>query len=1234
MSTEASKIDYQALLREGYLQLKALRERIDTLERARTEPIAIVGMGCRFPGGAEGPSKFWRMLAEGVDATRDVPADRWDVDAFYDRDPDVPGRMYVRRGAFLDEIDRFDAGFFNISPRECVSMDPQQRLLMEVAWEAIEDAGLARDALAGKPAGVYVGVMFHDYAHLIASAGLQHIDTYYGTGNGVAFLAGRLSYYLGLTGPSLVLDTACSSSLVAVHLACQGLRSGETDLALACGVNLILSPVSSVVMSRLRALAPDGRCKTFDAAADGYGRGEGCGVVVLKRLSDAIAAGDQIWAVIRGSAVNQDGAGAGITVPNGLAQQAVIRRAMAEAKVTAEQIGYVEAHGTGTRLGDPLELRSLWSVLKDGRSVDAPLVVGSLKTNVGHMEGAAGIGSLIKTVLALRHGCIPPHLHVRQLNPLIAEEGIPLQIPQSLMPWPIRDGSRIAGVSSFGMSGTNAHMIVEAAPAADGPVGRTGGASVLCLSARKDSELRELASRYCQYLRREEAAAFEDVCFTAAVGRTHWNHRLAVIADDAEDCERKLASWLEGHADGGVVTSSGSGGSVEAPAADGLQRVARDYVAGAAVDFASLYKDLACHKVSLPTYPFSRERFWIDLPQSPSAGERASNEVLEQLLYEVKWHRLDLTRAPAREPHSYLLVAKDSALAGQIHEALQLHGMSGSVVEAANSSAVAAPLHECQTRSPGAPVEVIYLEGTAVAEPLSATKLRKSEDLSWRPLLELMQSLVTVAAGGKARLWVVTRGLHAVEPDERCVQPEGAVLWGLGKVFALEHPDLWGGLIDMPAATSAADVQQLLAEVSAEAGEDHVALRQGRRYVARLERAAQLLSDGKWPVDDAGVYWITGGLGAVGVQVAEWLVRRGARHLVLQARKGLPDRAGWPAALASGDAEVRRRIEFIRRLESLGAAVHVLAADVAAEEFLPKAAALLEEIAQPLKAIFHAAGVSGLQTIAAMTPEHLHRVLAAKVAGTWNLHALASRWPSAAFVAFSSIASIWGSRGLAHYAAGNAFLDAFMHYRHGLGLRGLSVNFGPIAGGGMDLAREEQRLRRIGIRTLAASQVSSILDGLWSGSVAQITAVDVDWSTFKPVYEAQRSRPLLSLLGPQANVAAADEAPRRPLLASAAPGERAAMAEAYLLEQTAAVLKADTSQLDPAEPLIALGVDSLMAMELQKRVRTQLDVDLPVATFLQGATLRELAQRIAGGLDAGQAEASQAGSSETVEGEL
>lgn len=1238
MSTSTGHPDYQALLKEGYRQLTAMRQRVAVLERSRNEPIAIVGMGCRFPGGGTGPGDFWRMLLSGVDAGREIPSNRYDIDAWYDPDPNKPGRMYVRRAALLDDVDHFDAGFFGISPREVASMDPQQRLLLEVAWEAIEDAGFPRDALAGTATGVYVGVMFYDYAHLIASAGLQHIDTYYGTGNGVGFLAGRLSYYLGLSGPSLVLDSACSSSLVAVHMACQSLRIGETNLALACGVNLILSPLSSVVMCRLRALAPDGRCKTFDAAADGYARGEGCGVVVLKRLSDALAAGDRIWAVIRGSAVNQNGAGAGITVPNGLAQQAVIRKALAEAKVEPKEIGYVEAHGTGTRLGDPLELRSLWSVLKHGRDASSPIVVGSLKTNVGHMEGAAGIGALIKTAMALRYGCIPPHLHVKQLNPLIAEEGIPLQVPQQLMPWPKTPGGRIAGVSSFGMSGTNAHMIVEAAPAETATsVEVSLRPQVLCLSARSEGELRELASRYCEHFRRGGEGRPEDICFTASAGRTHWDHRLAILADDAASYERKLGAWLEGRSETGVLQGKASSNSASAvPESADPEQVARLYISGARVNWAALYKNQAVRKVSLPTYPFNRQRYWVDIPEAMPSGPAESAEPLEGLLYEIQWRPQELAAEPSPADHACLVFADEHPVGRQLEQELRRRAVVCQTVKPATLDSARPEefdrvIRDMLVHAKGQPLDVVYLWGLEGDEPLTAETLRRGEQVVWCGLLHLMQAVARVGTAQSIRLWVVTRSVHTLREDDRRGRPSGAGLWGLGKGFSLEHPELWGGLVDLASEASAEDAWYVLAEMAGRRDEDQMAYRQGRRHVARLEPLAKPLPTTQASIDPQGVYWITGGLGAVGLQTAEWLVQRGARCLVLQGRTGLPRRETWTGPV---NELIRRRIEAVRKLEAAGVAVHVLAADVAGADFVAKATLLLEQLGLPLAGVFHAAGVSVLRPLVEMTADELRGVLAAKVTGLWNLYTLTASFPAAKFVCFSSIASVWGSRSLAHYAAANQFMDAFMQYRRARGLHGLSVNWGPLAGGGMDLEREEARLRRLGIRPLSTDRVGAILGRLLGADRTQVTAVDVDWSVFKPVYEAQRPRPLLEAMaqspGGNANAAAPD---RQRLLALDASG-RQAFAQAYLLAQTAAVLQVAESDLDPAEPLTAWGVDSLMAMELQKRLQTQLGVEMPIASFLQGEPVGKLAERIVAGLDTAAAGVQADGTDEMLEGEL
>jgi acyl transferase domain-containing protein/acyl carrier protein len=515
---------------------------------AHNDPIAIIGMGCRFPGRADSPESFWLVLKNRVDGISEVPPDRWDAERLFDPDPSTPGRLTTRWGGFLQDVDKFDAAFFGISPREAAGMDPQQRLFLEVAWEALEDAGQTVEGLAGTKTGVFVGVHSHssDY-YLLQSAKPDNIDMYTGTGTSHSVLAGRLSYIFDLQGPSFAIDTACSSSLVAVHLACQSLRNGESNLGVAGGVNLMLTPHFTVAASRMHMMASDGRCKTFDARADGFVRGEGCGLVVLKRLSEALADGDQIRAVIRGSAINQDGHTNGLTAPNGLSQQTVIRQALENADVRPEDISYVETHGTGTPLGDPIEVEALASVLGRPREEKREsCVLGSVKTNFGHLEGAAGIAGLIKTVLSLEHQLIPANLHFCQLNPHISLDGTRLEIATEERPWFSGEGPRSAGVSAFGWSGTNCHLVLEEAP----PPGLTAhaerfGRYMLPLSARSSEALQALARSY-QKILGNETTSLTDLCYTASVRRSHHDHRLVILGQSHKELEGNLDTFVQG----------------------------------------------------------------------------------------------------------------------------------------------------------------------------------------------------------------------------------------------------------------------------------------------------------------------------------------------------------------------------------------------------------------------------------------------------------------------------------------------------------------------------------------------------------------------------------------------------------------------------------------------------------------------------------------------------------------
>jgi len=524
-----------------------LQSRLNTIERSKTEPIAIIGIGCRFPGRSNDPESFWQVLRDGIDPIAEVPQDRWDVEAYYDPNPNAHGKTYTRFGGFLEEVDKFDAEFFGIDAQEAVNMDPQQRLLLEVTWEALENAGQAPQRLVGTRTSVFVGIGTNDYAMLqLKSGDSTGIDSYTGYGNGFCYAAGRLSYVLGLQGPSMAIDAACASSLVAVHLACQSLRSEECNVALAGGVNLILSPEANIIVSKTRRISAVGRCMTFDAAADGYVRSEGCGVVVLKRLSDAAADGDDILALIRGSAVNHAGASGGLTIPNGLAQRAVIHEALVKAGVKAAQVSYVEVQGTGTPVGDPIEVRALGAVLSEGRSPDRPLALGSVKTNIGNLEAASGMASLIKIVLAMQHRELPPHLHLRQLNPEIVLDEIPAWIPVKRTAWPTGGEKCIAGVHCFGANGTNAHLVLEEPPPRE-PRSTTSEPSLhlLSLSAKNEGSLKELARRFQRFLEAHPSASLGDVCCGAGAGRSHFDHRIAFISESSALMHKQVAAFAQ-----------------------------------------------------------------------------------------------------------------------------------------------------------------------------------------------------------------------------------------------------------------------------------------------------------------------------------------------------------------------------------------------------------------------------------------------------------------------------------------------------------------------------------------------------------------------------------------------------------------------------------------------------------------------------------------------------------------
>jgi acyl transferase domain-containing protein/acyl carrier protein len=1139
-------IDTKRLMQDALLEIERLQSKVLAFEQRFYEPIAVLGTSCRFAG-ASSPDELWQNLLNGVDGVSTIPSDRWDSERYFDANPDASGRIYCRYGSFLTDIAAFDASFFGISAREATMLDPQQRILLEVVWEAIERAGLPASTLSSKKTGMFVGAMHQDYSHRFRHT--DDIDLYTAVGNAPNVLAGRISHVLGLSGPTLTVDTACSSSLVAVHLACAALRADECDIAIVGGVNAVLSPLSTAAECRAHMLSPSGRCRAFDNNADGFVRGEGCGVVVLQRLSDAQSEGRQIEAIIAGSAVNHDGRSAGLTVPNQRAQSELLQAALRAARIEPDEVLFIETHGTGTPLGDPIEVAALASVFA-GRDKEHSVLIGSIKSNLGHLEGAAGIAGLIKTILSVKNGKLPATLHVTEPNRGIDWKTIPLKL--ALQNEQLATSRRVAGVSSFGFSGTNAHAVVISAPQSVQPERKAmAGNQLLTISAKTEYSLREKAQRFAERLAKVDRAEWPDLCHSSRVARSHFSHRLAVIAASPQEMQAKLLHFVAGEPSEVLSGVSSSMPVLTTPVstATALPEIAQRYIAGENIDWTILTPDNACI-VQLPTYVFERERYW--------QNERIHNE--SGMLYRVAWQTIPRPNVLSRTGQRILI--GDTAICQFLARELARMGEQCSIIAPEIDAILAAGKAERGI--------TLVIAGAEQQDPV-ADIARYGALLS-----QLAVILSTHPAYGPIE--VITQHAMVTGPAE-AIDAVAAAVNAAVRVARREQGQQWLRSIDID--DSPRSLNTLVTVLTSETDEEEIVVRGNILLAPRLRRVAP----GSYMprIAEDATYVISGGTGALGLATARWLIERGARHLLLISRRG-EDTPG-----------LREQIEPLR---NRGVDVQVAIADVANETELSHT---LNMVDYPIRGVIHCAGIVADAALTSMKPGDFTQVLQAKVGGAYLLDKLTADQPIDLFVLFSSLSVTVGRHGQAAYAAANAWLDALAVQRQRSGRPALSIGWGAWAVGmAAKDVRIIEKMRTSGLLPLSEHEAFSSLEQAFNQDPHIIIAA-IDSKRIATQTNLPRLVEGVTGVPRSAQRAEFDVAKLHGVKVET----RRAMIAEHLDTELKAILNSSLS-LPRNVSLLDLGMDSLTGAELRNVIERTTGASVPMDLFVDGSTLDKI----------------------------
>ena len=1017
---------------------------IKNIKIPTTQDIAIIGMSCRFPM-AENIEVFWKNIAEGIDCITAIPENRkTDSEAIRAHSYLKHAKGTYSKGGYLNDIDTFDYAFFKLTASEAALMDPNQRLFLETAWSALEDAGYIGERRQTLKVGIYVGSNSPNvYGQIVSMFHGDNPDAI--IGNLSSMTPTRLAYHLDLHGPAILMDTACSSALVALHTACRAVSNGDCDMAIVGGVNIRMLSIEGEW--EFGTDASDYATKTFDEAADGTAWGEGVGALVIRPIDKAIRAHDRIYATIKGSAVNQDGRSVGITAPNVKAQENMLIEAWENNHVNPETITYIETHGTGTKLGDPIEIQALKNAFERYTKKKQFCAVGAVKSNIGHLDGVSGIAGIIKAVMALRNKQIPPTLHFQLPNNLISFEDSPFYVNAKTEDWDIADSPRRCGVNSFGLSGTNCHVILEEyIDPKNNSESSNEGYGVLTLSAMSMTQLQMLISNFKVFLQNTKKISWLDICFTASAGRDHYRYRIMVLASSIQDAAAKLGrigelnpqsmpkdTW---YGDIRSITKEilrhNKDQDEKLSADDRIfwQELSRKYITGENINWGKIYSNQ--YIIGLPPYIFDRTRCWIEPPQ-PDPSPMRNLDIFDNILYETAWITDEQpNRSKTISPDITVFVNGETSIAKSVADELKNRGQPVMNIDLEGPDSIDEYRQVFDSLKANDQIQILYFVGkhNNHREIKSLSQLEADLQAGVYGFFRLTKGLFESSYDGKVEIVIIANIIHKILPDDKII-PENAALAGLGKVINFENTLISARCIDIDDATTAL---RIIEELSCEDNLYFTALRNGEKYVEQLRPSKNQLSPDPIEIRANGTYVITGGLGGIGLEIGKWICKKANVNLIFLNRTPMPPQEQWEELLHSGqDKKIVRQIQAIKEIESCGSSIECISVDIADLQQVSDAIVNIKNMYGHICGVIHGAGVAGDGFLVNKDEETLKKVLYPKVYGTWVINEATKQEPLDFFLMFSSGTALFGDPGQGDYMAANAYLDAYVYAREGNG---------------------------------------------------------------------------------------------------------------------------------------------------------------------------------------------------------